>query len=110
MRQCVLAALAAACVAGASPAFAADIPVNPPVYKAPAAVVAYNWSGFYVGGHGGGDQQRTCEVSTRSSTGRVGEGPVFTTTTTSSEGCHHGTGGEGGGQVGVNLQSGSVVI
>jgi outer membrane immunogenic protein len=34
-------------------ATAADMPVKGPVYKAPAAIVAYNWSGFYVGGHVG---------------------------------------------------------
>jgi outer membrane immunogenic protein len=34
-------------------ATAADMPVKGPVYQAPAAIVAYNWSGFYVGGHVG---------------------------------------------------------
>jgi opacity protein-like surface antigen len=32
-------------------ATAADMPVKGPVYKSPAAIVAYNWSGFYIGGH-----------------------------------------------------------
>jgi outer membrane immunogenic protein len=38
-----------------SSAFAADLPVKQPVYKAPPAVMipAYNWSGFYVGASGG---------------------------------------------------------
>jgi len=73
MRQYLSALLTAVCAVAASPAVAADIPVAPLVYKAPpAAVVAYNWSGIYVGGHGGGGRERNCEVSTRSTTGRVG--------------------------------------
>jgi opacity protein-like surface antigen len=37
----------------AAPASAADMPVKAPVYKAPAADPAYDWSGFYLGGHFG---------------------------------------------------------
>jgi outer membrane immunogenic protein len=37
----------------ASPANAADLPAKAPVYKAPIAIAAYNWTGFYVGGHAG---------------------------------------------------------
>ena len=32
---------------------AADLKIKPPVYKAPAVSPAYNWSGWYVGGHVG---------------------------------------------------------
>ncbi len=35
-----------------SQAFAADMPAAP-VYRAPVVVPAYNWTGFYLGGHGG---------------------------------------------------------
>jgi outer membrane immunogenic protein len=35
-----------------SAALAADMPAAP-VYRAPVVVAAYNWSGFYLGGHGG---------------------------------------------------------
>ncbi len=47
-----------------SSAFAADLPVKQPVYKAPPAVVvpAYNWSGFYAGvagGYGWGHSDQT---------------------------------------------------
>jgi len=35
-------------------AIAADMPVKAPAYKAPSAVVAYSWTGCYVGGHVGG--------------------------------------------------------
>jgi outer membrane immunogenic protein len=46
----VFAALSAAFLT--SSAFAADMPAAP-VYRAPVVVPAYNWSGFYLGGHGG---------------------------------------------------------
>ena len=41
----------------ASPAPAADMSRPVPAYKAPPAVMApiYNWTGFYIGGHLGGD-------------------------------------------------------
>jgi outer membrane immunogenic protein len=55
MRKVTLSLLAAAgLVLGAQSASAADL--GRPVYKAPApaVVAAYNWSGFYLGGHLGG--------------------------------------------------------
>ena len=37
-----------------APALAADLPARMPVKAAPAVVTTmYNWSGFYIGGHGG---------------------------------------------------------
>jgi outer membrane immunogenic protein len=35
-------------------AVAADLPVKAPVKAAPARVAAFSWTGFYIGGHGGG--------------------------------------------------------
>jgi len=55
MRKVTLSLLAAAgLLLGAEAASAADL--GRPVYKAPppAVVAAYNWSGFYIGGHLGG--------------------------------------------------------
>jgi outer membrane immunogenic protein len=55
MRQLFGGITALVAVAFAVPAAAADLP-SPPVYKAPAAVVAApanSWTGFYVGGNGG---------------------------------------------------------
>jgi outer membrane immunogenic protein len=55
MRKVTLSLLAAAgVILGVQSASAADM--RRPVYKAPppAVVAAYNWSGFYVGGHIGG--------------------------------------------------------
>jgi outer membrane immunogenic protein len=49
-----------ACLAGAltlglsSIASAADLPARGPVYKAPAAVPAFSWTGCYIGGFAGG--------------------------------------------------------
>jgi outer membrane immunogenic protein len=54
MRRWSIAALAAvSSIAITQIASAADLPVREPVYRAPAAVVASSWSGFYVGGHVG---------------------------------------------------------
>lgn len=49
MKKFLLGCAAVAVSAGA--AFATDLPARAPVYK--AAPAAFNWSGFYVGGHAG---------------------------------------------------------
>jgi outer membrane immunogenic protein len=51
----VSTAVAALALAGISPsAFAADLPVKQPVHKAPPYLPpVYDWTGFYIGGHGG---------------------------------------------------------
>jgi outer membrane immunogenic protein len=49
LKRNLLAGVAIVALTIAAPALAADLPL-----KAPAAVVAaWNWSGFYIGGHGG---------------------------------------------------------
>ncbi len=55
LKKGILAAAATAIVMGAS-ANAADI--ARPVYKAPVIVPAFNWSGFYIGGHAGWGWQK----------------------------------------------------
>jgi outer membrane immunogenic protein len=45
--------LFAAIVAGAGAAGAADLAVKAPVFKAPPPVILSDWSGFYIGIHGG---------------------------------------------------------
>jgi outer membrane immunogenic protein len=53
MKQLFFAVAAfAALLAG--PVVAADLPVKAPVYRAPPAAIAYNWSGFYFGAYAGG--------------------------------------------------------
>jgi outer membrane immunogenic protein len=49
LRGPLLASVAVLALAAASPALAADLPLKAP----PPAVAAWNWSGFYIGGHGG---------------------------------------------------------
>jgi outer membrane immunogenic protein len=53
MKNLCFGSVALIALAAAGSAIAADMPVRTPVYKAaPAAIMAaYNWSGFYAGGH-----------------------------------------------------------
>lgn len=52
MKRLVTAGVSLAALVAAMPASAADLPYNLP-YKAPAAYSVFNWTGFYVGIHGG---------------------------------------------------------
>ena len=47
MRRLLIGGIALVALAAGS-AMAADMPVKAPIYKAPPAIVPYNWSGFYV--------------------------------------------------------------
>jgi outer membrane immunogenic protein len=51
---------------------AADLPANVPVYKAPAAVPAFSWTGFYLGGHVGGGSAATDASSVPGGLGLAG--------------------------------------
>ena len=54
MKQLFIGSVALLALAAAGPAKAADMRVKAPVYKAPPAMVAaHNWTGFYLGAHGG---------------------------------------------------------
>jgi outer membrane immunogenic protein len=69
---------------------AADMPVKaPPRVVAPAV---YNWSGFYIGAHGGGAWSDKCFNQ------------VVPAATFSDTGCHDGSGWIAGGQIGYNWQ------
>jgi outer membrane immunogenic protein len=90
----------------AAPASAADLPRRVPVTKAPAAVVpvAYNWTGFYIGVHGGGVWgDKDWEVTAINGAG-VGFAAVGDT------GSHDLDGWLAGGQVGFNVQAGQWVF
>jgi len=52
MKRLLLSSIAFAAIALAAPASAADMATRGPVYKAAQAPL-FNWTGFYVGGHGG---------------------------------------------------------
>ena len=73
-------------------ALAADLPAR--VQAAPAPVAyAYNWSGFYIGAHGGGGWSEKCF-----------------TFAGATDGCHDGDGFVAGGQIGANYQAGQFVF
>ncbi len=51
-KRLLLSGIALAALAIAAPASAADVPGRGPIYKAAPAPL-FNWTGFYIGGHGG---------------------------------------------------------
>src|SRR5215218_5641745 len=60
MRRFIGTALASSLMLGVGgTGMAADLPVKAPRVAPVAAPVAYNWSGFYIGGFGGGAWLRT---------------------------------------------------
>jgi outer membrane immunogenic protein len=76
-------------------AIAADMPLKAPVVRSPVEIAAYNWSGFYIGAHGGGGWAKKC----------------FTYANLGIEdGCHTADGWLAGGQVGYNWQASSFVF
>ncbi len=100
MKKILLAGAALTALAiAALPAAAADLAARP-VYKAPVAVpMIYNWTGFYIGGHIGGawnDKEWTGTSPAAIGTGFSSSSDV--------------SGFLGGGQVGVNWQSGMWVF
>jgi outer membrane immunogenic protein len=94
MKKALLTGVALAALASAS-ALAADLPRRQMPVKAPPPVeaLAYNWSGFYIGAHGG-----------------AGFGEKCFTSGGSDDGCHDSDGWLAGGQVGVNWQTGQFVF
>jgi outer membrane immunogenic protein len=91
--QSLLASIATVIALAATPATAADMrmPVKAP--PAPPLVAAYNWTGFYIGGHAGGGFGEKCFTF---------EGD--------DRGCHDTDGFVGGGQIGFNVQSNQFVF
>jgi outer membrane immunogenic protein len=93
MKKFLLTGVAVAALA-CSPALAADLPARMPVKAPPVqAPIAYNWSGFYIGGHGGG-----------------GFSDKSFTSDGLDDGSHDGDGWVAGGQVGFNWQTGQFVF
>ena len=82
------------------PAVAADMPVKAPV-RAPVEVVAYNWTGFYVGAHVGGVWGNK-DLNRISLPGVPNAFQPF--------GSHDVSGLIGGGQIGFNWQTGRLVL
>jgi len=104
MKKLLLGSVAIAALA-VSPALAADLPARP-VYKgaAPVAVAAaYNWTGLYLGANCGG----AWGLTTSSNTGPGFDG--FDNGVATSYDNRPG-GWTCGGQIGYNIQSGSIVF
>ena len=94
-RFSVATVAAVSAVALAQVAFAADIPMKAPIYKAPVADPAFNWTGFYAGVHAGGGVLFD-----------AGWQPIFSQTSED----RHGSGALAGGQVGYNYQMGMLIL
>jgi outer membrane immunogenic protein len=95
MKKFFLATVGLVALGMAGPASAADLAARPYVKAPPAPVIpVYDWSGFYIGGNGGGGWSHTCFDVTNF------RGPVAF-----SEGCHDASGGVVGGQVGYRWQT-----
>ena len=93
MKIRLFAGFAALLLGSITTASAADLR-TPAAYKAPhAAPGLYNWTGIYVGAHGGfgWSKQRSIDLDTGDSLGLNGDGAIF------------------GGQIGFNYQTGQVV-
>jgi len=109
MKTLLKATVAAIALLSAGASLAADLRGRGVLPPAPELPTFYNWSGVYIGGHAGGGQQRNCWISSRSTVGS-GPSPGPASTSTGGEGCHRDTDVVSGGQVGVNWQSGPVVL
>jgi len=104
MKTLLLGVAALLALSGA-PALAADMPLKARPMVGP--VVAYNWTGCYIGGNVGGKWARTSDVvNIPAATGLAGP----TTASFLDLGSADSSTFLGGGQVGCNWQSGSVVF
>ena len=102
--RCTTLVFVFACTIGCtSIGFAADLPIKALPYKAPA-VTAYNWAGFYLGGHIGGGWSTTNLTNTVSG-GAVGWPDLAPGQSIG----YRQTGIVGGGHIGINFQNGSWV-
>jgi outer membrane immunogenic protein len=110
MRRFQCAILATAAVGFASHAFAADMPVKAPVYKAPVAVAAYNWSGCYVGGNAGYGKSDSSAASVLGGSFLTAPLAAFYQANYPGSVSNGGSSFTGGGQLGCNWQISSIVL
>jgi outer membrane immunogenic protein len=94
----LLAGAAIAALIAAGPALAADLPLKAP----PPVVAAWNWSGFYIGGHGGYGWGRNSQTDVNDPF-FTGKFPGFNVPGFDPKGFL------GGVQAGANWQTGSIV-
>jgi outer membrane immunogenic protein len=102
-RLLITAALSLMGVANAS---AADLAARPYTKAPPVVVAAYDWSGFYIGGNGGGASSRKCWDVNPFTVDFLGA-PI---NISGPEGCHNASGATFGGQVGYRWQSAAWVL
>jgi outer membrane immunogenic protein len=95
MKKFLLATVGLLAFGIAAPASAADIAPYTKAPPPPPPVPVYDWTGFYIGGNGGGGFSHNCWNVTNFR-GPVGFG---------SEGCHDATGGVAGGQIGYRWET-----
>ena len=103
MKKILLGATSIIVLGMVAPASAADLAARP-YTKAPPPVAAaiYDWSGFYIGGNGGGGWSRNCWDLVAL--------PAGTLATPLAEGCHNASGATAGGQIGYRWQMGTWVF
>jgi outer membrane immunogenic protein len=100
--------VAASFVAGS--AFAADMPVKAPLYKAPPPAPVYSWTGFYIGGNAGGTWSSNNSVNVTSALaqdfalGPASYGAASAAGAAGSVPVGGRSGFIGGGQIGYNWQ------
>jgi outer membrane immunogenic protein len=104
MKKIFLGAVSVIALGMSVPASAADLAARP-YTKAPPMVAAavYDWSGFYIGGNGGGGWSHNCWDLT----GTAATGPLATPL---AEGCNNASGATAGGQIGYRWQTASWVF
>jgi outer membrane immunogenic protein len=112
MRKLISALLGATVlsIAGAVAARAADMPAYT---KAPAALdPVFTWSGFYIGGHAGGDVLRNANATVDPADAATVAhfGPQLANGFVPRSYSAHGSGFVGGGQLGYNWQMRNVVL
>ena len=103
-----LIAAAGLLIAG-SVADAADMPAKAPAYKAPPPVIAYRWTGFYVGLNAGYNWANV-DVDWLYAPGFPSAPADIAAATAGAVGTLHPKGFTGGGQIGYNWQITNVVL
>jgi outer membrane immunogenic protein len=104
MKRILLGATSIIVLGMAVPASAADLAARP-YTKAPPPMAAaiYDWSGFYIGGNGGGGWSHNCWDLVATAAAGTLPAPL-------AEGCNNASGATAGGQIGYRWQSSTWVF